>query len=156
MKEPNTVIIDIRNTYEADIGRFQPVEGGAEYIDPKMRVSTEFPQWAKENVVKLKDKQVLMYCTGGIRCERASALFKSLGHDNVYQLQGGIHKYLEEYADGEDCQWVGQNYTFDKRFAHGTDKKEEEGEDEDEVEEGGRGLGTEEGKEKSASAVVGR
>jgi predicted sulfurtransferase len=136
LKESNTVVIDIRNTYEADIGKFQPVDGGAEYIDPKMRVSTEFPQWAKDNVDKLKDKQVLMYCTGGIRCERASALFRSLGHDQVYQLKGGIHKYLEEFPEGTDSQWVGQNYTFDKRFAHGAAKKDGEGgEEEVEVEE---------------------
>ena len=144
LKEPNTVVVDVRNTYEADIGRFQPVEGGAKYIDPKMRVSTEFPQWAKENVEKLKDKQVLMYCTGGIRCERASALFRSLGHDQVYQLKGGIHKYLEDYGDRPDCQWVGQNYTFDKRFAHGADKKDDN-----------NARNIEEEKEK-ASTIVGR
>jgi predicted sulfurtransferase len=156
LKEANTVVIDIRNTYEADIGRFQPVEGGAEYIDPKMRVSTEFPQWAKDNVERLKDKQVLMYCTGGIRCERASALFRSLGHDQVFQLKGGIHKYLEDFSDGAGSQWVGQNYTFDKRFAHGTAKKEdgegEEGvgdvEEEKEVDE--------EKKEGNSTSVIGR
>jgi UPF0176 protein len=107
------------------------VEGGAQYIDPKvlppppslpaphpfpqMRVSTEFPMWAKENIDSLRDKQVLMYCTGGIRCERASALIRSLGHDNVFQLKGGIHKYLEEFPEGSESQWSGKNYTFDKR-----------------------------------------
>lgn len=166
LKESNTVVIDIRNTYEADIGRFQPIQGGAEYIDPKMRVSTEFPQWAKDNVEKLKDKQVLMYCTGGIRCERASALFRSLGHDQVYQLKGGIHKYLEDYADGQDSQWVGQNYTFDKRFAHGTDKKKEEDDGEEEKgKEGEKKTPGEDKKEKEeevedsqevTTAVVGR
>jgi predicted sulfurtransferase len=80
-----------------------------------MRVSTEFPMWAKENIDSLRDKQVLMYCTGGIRCERASALIRSLGHDNVFQLKGGIHKYLEEFPEGSDSQWSGKNYTFDKR-----------------------------------------
>jgi predicted sulfurtransferase len=85
--EENTVVIDIRNSYEAEIGRFAPTSG-ATYIDPKMRVSTDFPAWAKDNIDQLKDKQVLMYCTGGIRCERASALFRSLGHDRVYQLKG--------------------------------------------------------------------
>lgn len=72
--------------------------------------------WAKENIDSLRDKQVLMYCTGGIRCERASALIRSLGHDNVYQLKGGIHKYLEEFPEGSDSQWSGKNYTFDKRY----------------------------------------
>jgi UPF0176 protein len=80
-----------------------------------MRVSTEFPMWAKENIDSLRDKQVLMYCTGGIRCERASALIRSLGHDNVFQLKGGIHKYLEAFPEGSESQWSGKNYTFDKR-----------------------------------------
>jgi len=119
LKEDNTVVIDVRNTYEAEIGRFTPREGGAVYVDPKMRVSTEFPKWAKEHFDDIKDKQVLMYCTGGIRCERASALIRSLGHNNVYQLKGGIHKYLEAFPAGSDSQWSGKNYTFDKRFAHG-------------------------------------
>lgn len=70
MAEPNTVIIDVRNTYEADIGRFQPPPTGAEYIDPKMRVSTEFPKWVDDNKEKLQGKQIMMFCTGGIRCER--------------------------------------------------------------------------------------
>ena len=54
---------------------------------------------------------------GGIRCERASALVRSLGHDNVFQLKGGIHKYLEAFPEGSDSQWSGKNYTFDKRYA---------------------------------------
>lgn len=54
---------------------------------------------------------------GGIRCERASALVRSLGHDRVYQLKGGIHKYLEAFPEGSDSQWSGKNYTFDKRWS---------------------------------------
>lgn len=86
LAEPNTVVIDVRNHYEAIIGHFQPptdakVPGEAEppkYIDPKMRKSTEFPAWLDnpETQKELKGKQVLMFCTGGIRCERASALLK--------------------------------------------------------------------------------
>ncbi|CAK4083470.1 unnamed protein product [Aphanomyces euteiches] len=127
LMEDNTVVIDIRNSYEADIGRFAP-KTGAEYIDPKMRVSTEFPAWAKENIEKLKDKQVLMYCTGGIRCERASALFRHLGHENVYQLKGGIHNYLTEFAKEGGGHWVGKNYVFDKRFGHGAEEEKQEAE----------------------------
>jgi len=120
LHEDNTVVIDVRNSYEADIGRFAP-KHGAEYIDPKMRISTEFPAWVKENIDSFRDKQVMMYCTGGIRCERASAFVRSLGHDQVYQLKGGIHNYLDHYEKkgGGGC-WIGENYTFDKRFAHGT------------------------------------
>ena len=120
MKEPNTVIIDVRNSYEADIGRFNPPEGGAEYIDPEMRLSTEFPEWVSINKEKLQGKNIMMYCTGGIRCERASALLRQKGLDNIYQMQGGIHRYLEEFKE-DGGFWVGKNYTFDKRFAHGAD-----------------------------------
>ncbi len=93
-----------------------------------MRKSTEFPVWLDkpETKEKLRGKQVLMYCTGGVRCERASALLrtkmeteedtKALGIKGVYQLQGGIDKYFRDYPEG-GC-WKGKNYTFDKRFAH--------------------------------------
>eukprot|EP00551_Chaetoceros_affinis_P004324 CAMPEP_0203667274 /NCGR_PEP_ID=MMETSP0090-20130426/4152_1 /ASSEMBLY_ACC=CAM_ASM_001088 /TAXON_ID=426623 /ORGANISM="Chaetoceros affinis, Strain CCMP159" /LENGTH=676 /DNA_ID=CAMNT_0050531393 /DNA_START=55 /DNA_END=2082 /DNA_ORIENTATION=- len=128
MTEDNTVIIDVRNHYEAAIGKFNPPMGGAQYIDPLMRKSTEFPVWLDKPETKkiLKGKQVLMYCTGGIRCERASALLrtkieheedtKQLGIKGVYQLQGGIDKYFREFPEGG--WWKGKNYVFDKRFAH--------------------------------------
>ena len=130
LAEENTVVIDVRNHYEAAIGRFDPA--GAEYIDPMMRKSTEFPLWLdrKETKEKLKGKQVLMYCTGGVRCERASALLKfkmekdpeikELGIKGVFQLQGGIDKYFKEFPEGGF--WSGKNYTFDKRFAHAPPK----------------------------------
>jgi predicted sulfurtransferase len=145
LAEPNTVIIDVRNHYEAAIGRFVPPQetdtnkdGNAvsapppKWIDPKMRKSTEFPPWLDkpETREQMKGKQVLMYCTGGIRCERASALLKykmetdpeikALGIKGVYQLQGGIDKYFKEFPDGG--YWQGKNYVFDKRFAHAPPK----------------------------------
>jgi predicted sulfurtransferase len=97
-------------------------------IDPMMRKSTEFPVWLDKPETKemLRGKQVLMYCTGGVRCERASALLKQkmeteedtkeLGIKGVYQLQGGIDKYFKQYPEGG--LWKGKNYVFDKRFAH--------------------------------------
>jgi len=124
LKKENAVVIDVRNHYEAVIGRFDGQEqdasnskegkqnqnskektAGAEYIDPKMRKSTDFTQWlGKESTKeKLKDKTVLMFCTGGIRCERASAyLKKEMGDkvDGVYQLQGGVERYLKAFPDG--------------------------------------------------------
>jgi len=147
LAESNTVIIDVRNHYEAAIGRFVPPseqgQGGSEptkekggddprYIDPKMRKSTEFPAWLDKDETKelMKGKQVLMYCTGGIRCERASALLKykmetdpsvkDLNIKGVFQLQGGIDKYFKEFPDGG--YWQGKNYVFDKRFAHAPPK----------------------------------
>jgi predicted sulfurtransferase len=128
MMQQDTVIIDVRNHYEANIGKFQPPETGAKYIDPNMRKSTEFPLWLDKPETKeqLRGKTVLMYCTGGVRCERASALLKQkmdleddvkeLGIKEVYQLQGGIDKYFKEFPQGG--LWKGKNYVFDKRFAH--------------------------------------
>jgi predicted sulfurtransferase len=124
MKETNTVIVDVRNSYEAEIGKFvgQEGHGGATYIDPKMRKSTDFTAWLDkpDTQEKLKGKQVLLYCTGGVRCERASALLNhKIGNDvkGIYQLHGGIEKYLQEFPDGG--YWKGLNYVFDKREAIG-------------------------------------
>lgn len=110
MRNDNTLIIDVRNFYEAEIGHFTPPEGGAKYIDPQMRVSTEFPQWVKDNAGELAGKDIMMFCTGGIRCERASALVKEYVEEvgNVFQLQGGIHRYLEEYSE-DGGFWKGFN-----------------------------------------------
>jgi predicted sulfurtransferase len=94
-----------------------------EVLDPKMRRSTEFPQWVDKNIDKLKGKKVLMYCTGGIRCERASAFLVERGLTDINQCEGGIHNYLEKFEE-DGGHWVGANYTFDKRFSHGAKKKE--------------------------------
>ncbi|GMI24705.1 hypothetical protein TeGR_g1883, partial [Tetraparma gracilis] len=86
MKEKNTVIVDVRNAYEAEIGNFTGQgAGGAEYIDPKMRKSTDFKAWLDrpETQEKLEGKTVMMYCTGGVRCERASALLKNKIGDRI-------------------------------------------------------------------------
>ncbi|KAI2511463.1 hypothetical protein MHU86_2899 [Fragilaria crotonensis] len=121
LEKDSTVVIDVRNHYEAAIGRFNGQEGiGAEYVDPKMRKSTDFPAWLErpETKEKLKGKQVLMYCTGGVRCERASAYVNTKLGDQVkgiYQLQGGIERYLKAFPDGG--HWRGKNFVFDKREA---------------------------------------
>ncbi|KAH8044397.1 hypothetical protein JL722_14717 [Aureococcus anophagefferens] len=118
LEDPDAVVIDVRNHNESLIGKFAPP--GDKVLDPMMRRSTEFPKWVADNRHKLEDKKVLMYCTGGVRCERASAYMGSQGIKNVFQLEGGIHRYLEEFqSDGG--HWVGKNYTFDKRFSHGAD-----------------------------------
>jgi predicted sulfurtransferase len=125
----NSVVIDVRNFNESLIGRFNPpLPPGTENIrekvlDPCMRRSTEFPKWVQDNKHKLEGKQVLMYCTAGVRCERASAFMRNSGVENVYQLEGGIHRYLEAYPD-DGGFWVGKNYVFDKRFSHGAEKTE--------------------------------
>ena len=133
LADPDTVVIDVRNHYEAAIGHFNAPN--STWLDPKMRKSTEFPAWLDQDATKqkLKGKQVLMYCTGGVRCERASALLKykmetddsvkDLNIKGVYQLQGGIDKYFKEFPEGG--YWEGKNYTFDKRFAHAPPAKSE-------------------------------
>ena len=122
MSEPNTVIIDVRNNYEADIGRFSSSDQSAVYVNPKMRKSTDFKGWLEkeETREKVKGKKVLMYCTGGVRCERASALLNAeMGSEieGVYQLKGGIEAYLKEFPEGG--YWEGKNFVFDKREAFG-------------------------------------
>jgi len=155
LKKENTVVIDVRNHYETIIGRFDGQQqqhamaqktattatvsatittekngAGAEYLDPLMRRSTDFKSWvAKDDTKeKLQNKSVLMYCTGGIRCERASAyLKKEMGNNvqEVYQLQGGIERYLQAFPDGGF--WRGKNFVFDKREAIGVNNLEGDG-----------------------------
>jgi predicted sulfurtransferase len=101
--EEGAVLIDVRNANENAIGRFQPLNDPHRVLDPNMRVSTEFPEWVDSNMSKLQNaKKVMMYCTGGIRCERASALLveKGVPAEKVFQLEGGIHRYLEAFPDG--------------------------------------------------------
>ena len=118
MEDPDAIVIDVRNYNESLIGKFAPP--GDKVLDPMMRRSTEFPQWVADNRSKLENKKVLMYCTGGVRCERASAFMGSQGIKNIFQLEGGIHRYLEEFKE-DGGHWIGKNYTFDKRFSHGAD-----------------------------------
>lgn len=129
--EESTVVIDVRNSYEYDIGRFEGQEtvGGAELLNPEMRKSTDFPDWiAKEETKKkLEGKQVLMYCTGGVRCERASAFLQREYGDKlkgVYQLQGGIEKYMQEFGEEGGGFWKGKNFVFDKREAFDVSNKQ--------------------------------
>lgn len=126
MKHPNAVMIDVRNFNETLIGSFAPPnEQGVltmdKVLNPNMRRSTEFPEWIAENKHKLEGKKVLMYCTGGVRCERASAYVRNLGLEDVSQLDGGIHRYLDAYPK-DGGFWIGKNYTFDKRFSHGAEE----------------------------------
>ena len=131
LEDPNAVVIDVRNFNETLIGKFVPPgeevkavgtdDGSMKVLDPCMRRSTEFPQWVEDHKHMLQGKKVLMYCTGGVRCERASAFVKNKGIENVFQLDGGIHRYLEEYAK-DGGYWKGKNYTFDRRFNHGAEE----------------------------------
>ena len=108
-KPDDLVILDARNTIEWKIGRFTHA------ITPDIDHFRELPNYIDNNLEQFKDKQVLMYCTGGIRCERASAYLQSKGiAKQVFQLKGGIHRYVEQYPDGF---FRGKNYVFDSRIA---------------------------------------
>ncbi|KAL4166028.1 hypothetical protein KRP22_014731 [Phytophthora ramorum] len=116
--EPESIaLIDVRNTYEYQVGHF----AGA--LNPKTRRFGQFPQWVRDELPMLQQKdKVLMYCTGGIRCEKASAYLKHLGLENVYQLEGGIHRYLERFPDGGGL-FQGKNFVFDQRVTMASEDK---------------------------------
>lgn len=110
ISDPDVVVVDTRNDYEVKIGTFK----GA--INPRTKSFREFPEWvAKQETLKEKPK-VAMFCTGGIRCEKSTALLKSMGFENVLHLQGGILKYLETVSQ-EKSLWEGECYVFDERVA---------------------------------------
>ncbi len=110
--DENTVVVDTRNDYEVAIGSFE----GA--IDPQTKTFREFPQWVEDNRDRLEGKKIAMFCTGGIRCEKATAFVKGLGFDEVYHLKGGVLKYLEEVPQAESL-WRGDCFVFDERVAVG-------------------------------------
>lgn len=110
ISDPDVVLLDTRNDYEVSIGTFK----GA--IDPKTTTFREFPKFVGENLDKTKNKKVAMFCTGGIRCEKASSFMKEQGFEEVYHLQGGILKYLETVPK-EQSMWDGECFVFDQRVA---------------------------------------
>jgi UPF0176 protein len=107
---PETLIIDTRNHYEFEVGTFQNA------IDPGTDSFREFPEFAKELADAGTDRSLAMFCTGGIRCEKATALMMELGFDDVYQLKGGILNYLEQVTDSNN-HWNGECFVFDTRVA---------------------------------------
>jgi UPF0176 protein len=108
--DPDVLTIDTRNEYEVQIGRFK----GA--VNPHTASFREFPEYANRELDPAKHTKVAMYCTGGIRCEKSTAYLKKLGFEEVYHLQGGILKYLEEVKP-EDSLWQGECFVFDERVA---------------------------------------
>jgi UPF0176 protein len=110
ISDPDVVLIDTRNNYEYDIGTFK----GA--LDPHTTTFREFPEYVANNLDPAKHKKVAMFCTGGIRCEKASAFMMEQGFEEVYHLQGGILKYLENVPE-EESLWQGECFVFDQRVA---------------------------------------
>jgi UPF0176 protein len=110
IEDPNVLVIDTRNHYEYEVGTFPNA------IDPETDSFREFPKFAQQLANTSKDRPLAMFCTGGIRCEKATALMLELGFEEVYHLQGGILRYLEEMP-AEDNRWDGECFVFDTRVA---------------------------------------
>lgn len=126
--EVETILIDVRNHKECQVGAFVPGIS----VDPKTKTFASFPQWVQENSKSdsadaggpglLENKRILTYCTGGIRCEKASAYIRQMVPNNkgVFHLRGGIHKYMEEFGGSTDeCLFKGRNFVFDRRGGMG-------------------------------------
>ena len=114
IKNKNTIIIDTRNHYEVSIGTFK------NSINPNTSNFSEFPNWVNDHLMdhleNIESKNIAMFCTGGIRCEKATSLLKKKGYKNIYHLQGGILKYLDEISEDENL-FEGECFVFDRRVA---------------------------------------
>lgn len=112
ISDPDVVLIDTRNGYEYDIGTFR----GA--VDPHTTTFRQFPAFISKNLDPSKHKKIAMFCTGGIRCEKATSFMLGQGFQEVYHLQGGILKYLEDIP-AEKSMWEGECFVFDQRISVG-------------------------------------
>jgi UPF0176 protein len=106
--DPDVVVIDTRNDYEVQIGTFERA------LNPLTKTFREFPDFVKQNLNPATHPKVAMFCTGGIRCEKSTAYLKEQGFGEVYHLEGGILKYLEEVPQ-EESLWRGECFVFDNR-----------------------------------------
>jgi UPF0176 protein len=125
ISSPDTLLIDTRNAFEVAIGTFE----GA--LDPGIASFGQFKNFVAQQLDPAKHKKIAMFCTGGIRCEKASSLLLAEGFAEVYHLKGGILKYLEEVPEPES-RWRGECFVFDERVAlgHGLRERVKEGADE--------------------------
>lgn len=110
IQDPEVLLVDTRNEYEYRVGTFR----GA--VNPRTSSFTDFPVFAAEKLDPQRHKKIAMFCTGGIRCEKATAYLLAQGYEEVYHLQGGILKYLEE-VDAQDSLWEGECFVFDQRVS---------------------------------------
>lgn len=108
ISDPDVLLIDTRNDYEVQVGTFQNA------VNPKTNTFREFPQYVQDNLNPTEHKKVAMFCTGGIRCEKSTAYLKEQGFGEVYHLEGGILKYLED-VPAEESMWRGECFVFDDR-----------------------------------------
>ena len=110
ISDEQTIVLDARNDYEVEVGTFR----GA--VNPNIEKFSDLPRFVAENFDPQTHKRIAMFCTGGIRCEKFAPLMKDLGYEEVYQLEGGILKYLEE-TPAEESLWEGECFVFDDRIA---------------------------------------
>jgi len=108
ISDPDVLVVDTRNDYEVGIGTFKNA------LNPNTETFRDFPQYVKNNLDPKKHKKIAMFCTGGIRCEKSTAYLKEQGFEDVYHLEGGILKYLEEVPE-ENSLWEGECFVFDNR-----------------------------------------
>lgn len=109
ISDPNVLLIDTRNSYEYEVGTFN----GA--VDPQTASFSEFTDYVQQQLADQKDKKIAMFCTGGIRCEKATSYLKDQGFENVFHLKGGILRYLENIPQ-ENSMWQGDCFVFDERI----------------------------------------
>lgn len=110
ISDPEVLLIDTRNDYEVEIGTFKNA------LNPNTTTFREFPDYVRSNLDPARHKKIAMFCTGGIRCEKSTAYLKESGFEEVYHLQGGILKYLEEIPV-EESLWQGECFVFDNRVS---------------------------------------
>lgn len=122
LSDPETLVLDARNDYEYRIGTFQNA------VNPQTASFTELPEFVEKNLDPKKHKRIAMFCTGGIRCEKFAPFLKEKGFEKVYQLEGGILRYLEETTEKESL-WQGECFVFDERIS--VDEKLEKGSEAD-------------------------
>ncbi len=117
ISQQNVLLIDVRNSYETNIGTFR------NSVKPDTASFREFKEYIDSKLINYKDKKIAMFCTGGIRCEKASHYMKEMGFSEVFQLEGGILKYLEVGPE-HDSEWEGECFVFDNRVSvtHGLEK----------------------------------
>ena len=110
ISDENTIVLDARNDYEVEVGTFKNA------INPKIEKFSDLPKFIEENYNPKTSKRIAMFCTGGIRCEKFAPFMKTLGFEEIYQLEGGILKYLEE-TPADESLWEGECFVFDDRIA---------------------------------------
>lgn len=110
ISDENITLLDVRNDFEVQVGSFENA------INPETTSFSEFSEYVDHNLDSKKHKKIAMFCTGGIRCEKASSYMLSKGFEEVYHLKGGILKYLEKIPQ-EDSKWHGDCFVFDRRIA---------------------------------------